>query len=110
MQLPKLPKSQTSPLPPPSLSPYTYWMKWPTMFPESLQLFGDVHTFGFSSPRILRFSPFGTWFVALPVWIATQFQGWGEAQRIDGVDGHVVPVLIVYPGRQPNASSWYRFE
>ena len=65
------------------------------MFGNMLQLLGDVQVLGFSAPRMRRLSPFGTWFVAPPVWIATQSQGSGLAQRTDAVAGHAVPVFGV---------------
>src|SRR6266545_1037053 len=75
------------------------------MFGTRLQLLGELQVLGFSSPRIRRLSPFGTWLTALPVWIATQSQGSGLAQRADADAGHAVPVFGVYFGRHPKANS-----
>jgi hypothetical protein len=71
-----------------------------------LQWFGEVQILGDSLPRIRRFSPLGTWFVALPVWIATHGHGSGEPHRAEAVEGQAVPVLGMYFGRHPKASSW----
>jgi hypothetical protein len=51
------------------------------------------------------FMPAGTWFVAEPVWIATQFHGWGVAHSADAPAGQLWPVFRLYVGAQPADSS-----
>src|ERR1041385_343804 len=50
--------------------------------------------FGLSLPRTRRFRPCGTWFVAAPVWIATQSQGCGDPQSGDGPLGRGGPAVF----------------
>src|SRR5512132_767523 len=61
------------------------WPSWPAA--------GQV--LGFGAPSTRRLSPLGTWFVALPVWIATHGHGWGVPQSAGGLFGQAVPVFFM---------------
>ena len=64
---------------------------------------------GLSLPRIRWFIPAGTWFTAPPVWTATHVHGCAVAHSVVGRAGTGgVPVLRVYVGAQPVASSSLR--
>jgi hypothetical protein len=49
---------------------------------------------GFEMPRTRLFSPLGTWFVALPVWMATHAHGCGVPHSAEALFGHAVPVFF----------------
>src|SRR3954454_21198785 len=49
--------------------------------------------------------PAATWFVAVPVWIATHGHGCAVPQSALAVPGQLFPALMVYFGAQPPASS-----
>src|SRR5437763_1643738 len=74
-------------------------------FGNMLQLLGAVQAEGFSFPRMRWFIPAATWFVAVPVWIATHDQGCGVLHSCEAPPGQAVPVLTAYWGLQPAASS-----
>src|SRR4051794_22606328 len=81
-------------------------------FGNWLQWLGAVQELGFSSPRMRLFMPAGTWLVAEPVWTATHGQGCAVPHSVVGEPGHAVPVLRVYWGAHPTASSslsWLTF-
>ena len=60
------------------------WPNWPAA----------GHAFGFGSPRTRVLRPFGTWFVAFPVWTATHGHGCGEPQSAETLFGHTWPVFL----------------
>src|SRR4051794_40781808 len=77
---------------------------------KELQWLGAVQEAGLSVPRMRWLSPAGTWFLAAPVWTATQRHGCALPQSVPALPGQAVPVFLAYSGEQPFASSSLRLD